>query len=269
MGKTNVIIRHVNENDKYNATKCPWHSERNCFFLLYNSKKFHCLFTLESKQWFPNETTGSCDVPEEVHDLIVLHRELGDDYVLPFTFPFRERSGYAIALFELQREYYGPNSITVQNLAETYYAAVVFLCAECRRLGGAPPVFKWSTFLYADNHPVLASVGAGNSDKRNRDGNRELFSKKKWNRFLRKKTCIVITRYFRNVRPDLFRKKFGSKNKCLLHEDGMFNDETHRLICRSKRCSLAQVLENFIHLMKNDRIKCIILKWIEESKVAT
>ena len=266
MGRTDVIIRHVNENNKFNATKCPWHSERNCLFLLYNSKKFHCLFTSESKQWMLDDAKGSYDVPEEIHDLKVLNREMGDEYVLPFAFTFRERSGYTIGLFELQRDFYGPSLIDSRNLAEMYYSAVVFLCAECRRFGGAPPDFKHSSLLYTGNHPVLASVGSINSEKRNRDCNKELFSKKKWNRFLRKKTCITITRYFRNVRPDLFRKKFGPRNKCLLHESVNFNDETHRLICRSKKCNLAQVLERFVHLMRDDVVKTIIWKWIEESK---
>lgn len=268
MGKIDIIVRHVNEMSNYNAFKCPWHTDRNCLMVIKtdNETRFHALFTNSSKQWRSYDLTESCDLPEDMYDLMIMNRELGDEYVLPFAYPFRERSGYTIGLYKLRSNLYDSDRITARNLSEMYYTLVVLLCAECRRFGGIAPVLRLSSFLYTNDHPVLANVGAANCEKRNRDGNRELFSKKKWNRFLRDKTCFAVMKYLRDIRPDLFRNKYGVRSKCLLKESENFDDETHKLICNYKNSNLADVLQQFIHLIKDDRLKWVIGKWIRESK---
>lgn len=268
MGKSDVIVRHVNEMSNYKASTCPWHTDRNCILVIntHNCSRFHAVFTNYSKEWRSYDLTGSCDLPEDVYDLKVLNKELGNEYVLPFVYHIRERSGYTIGFFRMRVELYDASRITVYNMGEMYYTFVVLLCAECRRLGGNAPVLRLSSFLYTDRHPVLVNIGATNCEKRNRDGNRELFSKKKWNRFLRGKTCQEITAYLRTIRPELFRNKFNSHMTCLLKEGGKFDDTTHKLICKNKKSSLAQVLEQFIDYVKNDQVKWVIGTWVRESK---
>lgn len=266
MGKIDIIVRHVNEMPNYNASTCPWHTDRNCFLVMKNDARFHALFTNYSKQWRSYDLTESCDLPEDIYDLMVLNRELGDEYVLPFAYPFRERSGYTIGLYKMCTNLYDSTRITARNLSEMYYTLVVLMCAECRRLGGNAPVLRLSSFLYTNDHPVLVNLGAINCEKRNRDGNRELFSKKKWNRFLREKTCLAVIKYLRNIRPELFRNKFGARSDCFLKESENFDDATHKLICDHRKSNIADVLEHFIHLIKDSRIQCVIKNWIRESK---
>lgn len=267
MGKSDTIIAHIKENKYYSPSKCPWHHDRYCLLVLNNFdlKRYHCLFASHSIQWRAYSNTGSCDIPEQFYDVKLLAKEMGHEYVLPFAYAFRERSGYCIGLYELHVGLYGSNILTPDNLAETFYTMIVFLCAVCFRMGGNPPVFKFLSFLYTERHPVLADVGAQNAEKRNRLGNREALNKKKWSRFLKNRTGREVTRYLKLVRPDLFKKKCSTRSVCVLAETMKFDDRTHALICKSKKKSVSEILVEFMNLVPDERIKTMIAKWIEST----
>lgn len=268
--RTQIIISHI-ENVNYSASRCPWHLDKQCFLLLnnYDSRRYHCLYANQSTQWKSYTLDQSCDLPEHYHDLIVLRRELGDEYVLPFSGQFKERSGYTIGLYELRCDLYGPPIIKPENFAETFYTFLVMFCAASQRLGGSVPHFKHCTFLYTHNHPVLTDLGSKNVAGRERLGHREFLNEKKWARFMRRRTTRDVVRYTRVVHPNFFKKKAVKGSKCILVEqldDGsVLNDETHAMVCKSGKMSLLEVLSQFRHMMPNSRVRCQLVEgWISK-----
>lgn len=122
--------------------------------------------------------------------------------------------------------------------------------------------------MYSQRHPVLCDIGRNNAENRERLGCREEhFNRKKWLRFLRRKTLRDVIRYLRVVFPLYFQKKKKNK-RCILNEPGdedTFDLETHELICQSEKKSLLQILKEYRHLMPDDTIKTqVIDTWLDD-----
>lgn len=263
------ILRHIQQqNDHFSASSCVFHFNQPCFTLLNNfdQQRFHCLYANRSVLWRAYSITKSCDIPEHFYDLILLQQQLGSQYVLPFAGHFRESSGYTIGMFRQPIDLYPPSKIQRAAFKETVYALIVFLCGVCHRLGGSTPNMKHFIFVYAVDHPVLCDIGSANADKRERlSHNEEYFNKKKWSRFMRRKTTRDVIRYMRVVFPGYFQKKRVGR-RCILNEteEECFDHETHRLVCQSEKKCLLEVIAEFIHLMPNSEVKCrVIESWIE------
>lgn len=268
--RTDTLLSHVN-NVNLAGSRCPWHFEKPCFLILNNfdSKRFHCLYGNQSIQWKPyGILETSCDIPEHFYDLIKLREgDLGKKYTLKFATHFRERSGYTIGLFHMDREMYGPPIVKSQSFKETFYTFLVIFCALCKRFGGNVPNLKICTFLYTHTHPVITDGGATNSEKRERIGNGEYLNVKKWSRFLKRKTTRDVVRYVRLYHPQFFKKKARRGSKCILVEGDSLDAETHDLICKSSKMPLLHVLERFQHLMPDDKVReQVIGSWINDHK---
>ncbi|KMQ83065.1 hypothetical protein RF55_21033, partial [Lasius niger] len=261
------ILSSVAENDLYDCTRCPWHLHDSCFVITDNSnlRRFHCLYTLHALYWKPyGSSNESCDLPEQFYDLISLRCTLTSEYVLPFHRQFREQNGYTVALYELRPQIYSARIIKPEHLAETFYAFVVFLCAIGLRLGGKPPVLKYVSFVYTESHPVLVNVGTKNVEDRVRIGPLQCMNRKKWTRFLNKRTTLEITRYLKLVQPEFFKKKCKANDPCVLSENISFSRETHRLVCHCRRNTVVSVLQDYIHLMPDPVVRREIQKWLLE-----
>ncbi|GBN83867.1 hypothetical protein AVEN_57375-1 [Araneus ventricosus] len=264
MSETDRIISHI-ENTNYAASKCPYHFNRSCFLVLNNfdSMRYHCLYALDAIQWKSYDASRSADIPEHFYDLIVLRKDLGSEYVLPFNRHFRERSGYTVGMFHMKTGIYNAKIVTPEHFKETFYTMIVFLCAIAKRLGGTVPNLKLCSFLYTETHPILTSISSNNVNKRERFGNKEYFNIKKWTRFMKNKTSLDIIRYFKLIYPEFFKKKM--KNECILND--LFDDETHKLICKNRKTCLKELVEKFLHLMPDDRVRIYIVRdWIEMLK---
>lgn len=267
--RTQTIISHI-DNVHLSASRCPWHLDKQCFLLLnnFNSRRFHCLYANQSTQWKSCTLDHSCDLPEHFYDLVVLRKELGDEYVLPFSSHFKERSGYTIGLYELGCDLYGPPIIASEAFAENFYTLLVMFCAVSRRLGGNVPLLKHCTFLYTHRHPVLTDLGAKNAGGRERLGHYEFLNAKKWTRFLRRRTTRDVVRYTRVVHPNFFKKKTRKGSKCILAErldDGtVLDDEVHEMVCKSTKMPLLEVLTRFRHLMPDGRVCRLVDGWLSE-----
>lgn len=283
MGKSDRIVRHVNEMPQYDAYQCQWHVDCNCLVIHRSADgrtktHYHAVFVDSSNLWKSiNPNSGSCDIPEEIYDMIALNRELGDGLVLPFAFHFRERSGATLGLFRLADSFQNPSQVGVPELARAFYLLVVILCSQCRRFGGTVPVLKHSSFVYdPSGRPVLANVGDHHHHKRDRGegtrrrkrmrmGDEPPIDKRQWHRFLAGgKTCIEVMQYLRVLRPELFRNKYRGGD-CLLRANLPFDDVTHQLICRNRNATLIKVLEQFSSLIRDDeRLSASVQKWIRD-----
>lgn len=264
--RTKSIMSHVAENVKYTAFACPWHFNNACFGLTDNTngKRYHCLYAFSSRRWKSYSFSGSCEIPDHFFDLLLLKQLLGSEYVLPFVKHIRERSGYTIGFYELKPGLYNAKILKPQHLAETFYALVFLLCAVSKRLGGHPPVLKRMYFIYTEQHPVLVDIGEANSKLKEHIGQLECTNRKKWLRFMKKRTTLEVTRYLKLTCPQFFKKKSKAHSKCILSNREYFNDETHKLICECRKSSFADVLKNHIHLMPEEKNRKLIEHWLDE-----
>lgn len=262
------IIRHIEkQNVYYSASTCAYHFNRACFTLLnnFNSERFHCLFANHAMQWRSYSITKSCDIPESFYDLMVLNKILGDNYVVPFAGHFKESSGYTIGMFQQSIGLYPPHIINQSKFAETVFTMIVFFVAVCHRMGGNTPNMKYLSFLYTEYHPVLCDIGSFNVENRERlDYRSEHFNKKKWKRFLLRKTNRSIIQHLKIYFPNFFQKKRTNK-KCILNEsEEAFPEEAHRLICGSEKKPLLNIIKEFRHLMTDERIAYGLLSdWVQ------
>lgn len=267
------IIRHIT-NTNFIASECEIHPRKPCLLLLnnYNEYRFHCLYARHSTVWMSYNESQSCDIPEHYHEMIELYNSLGGEYVLPFAGHFRESSGYTIGLFRQPIHLYAPRKIRHDSLKETAYALVVFFCVVCHRLGGNVPDLKQFLFLYTSHHPVLCDIGSFNVENRVRlQGTKPHLNVKKWRRVLQKKTIRDVIRYLKLEFRLFFNQKKKKGKRCILDEsEECFDTETHKLLCQSSQKSLAQVLQEFLHLMPNKHVQNkVILEWLKHLKPLT
>lgn len=268
---TKSVIHNIRKQyNDYLPSECVFHFNEPCFTLLntFNVKRFHCLYINSANNWKSYSITKSCDIPEHFYDMIKLKEIFGNEYVLPFVGHFREYTGYTIGMFQQDIELYPPTKITRGQLKETIYTFILFLCATCYRLGGSTPNINKFQFVYTTHHPVLCNIGSENARYRERvSGYKEHFNKKKWLRFMTRKTIRDIIRYARITFPHYFLKK--KQNRCILKDDenDKFDSESHALICQSEKKSLVQVLKEFQNLIPNTDIKKnTIDQWIAEKR---
>lgn len=259
------IIKNVKRQyPEYNLCGCIFHSNRTCLTLLnaFDRERFHCLYTIDANGWRSYSVTKSCDLPDYVYDLILLNQLLGDEYVLPFASQFRESSGYTICMFRQNIELYPPNIIERSAFKEMAFATIVLYVAVCERLGGVTPDIRFFSFLYTPDHPVLCNIGRFNTQKRERIDDVDRFSRKRWVKLLRRKTCEKIIRYLKLYFPTFFQKKKKGKRCILNEEEGHpFDDVTHKLFCHSY--FLIEVLDVFRDLMPDPHIRDdLIPRWI-------
>lgn len=259
--KTEVVYKV--ENDYYTKMKCPWHRHQ-CLMIVtgHNDMTFHCLYDMPSRQirYKYYNSSKSCDIPENFHDLIMLHDRLGSEYVLPFVSHYRVTSGETIGLFKLQTPGFGPSIIKPIHLVETFLTHIVLFCETCYRLGGISPVLIDMKFIYTQTHPVLVDINITNSVRRNISKFTEIFSQKKWKTFLTERTSKEIIHYMKLVHASFFKKKrkyriqTGSpysgghqncSNVCILAENVQFNRITHDVFCINEKTSLYKLLETY------------------------
>lgn len=121
------IIRHL-DNVNFTPSECEIHPKKPCLLLLnnYNHDRFHCLFANRSTVWMSYTISKSCDLPEHFYEMIEIHKQLGTEYVLPFSGIFREYSGYTIGMFHQPILLYAPRKIEPHALKETAFALIVF-----------------------------------------------------------------------------------------------------------------------------------------------
>lgn len=267
MSRVKSLIRHIEKhNVYYAATECIFHTKRPCLTLLnkFNDERFHCLYANDASIWRYYSITKSCDIPDHFYDMILLNRQLGDEYVLPFASHFREYSGYTIGLYRQITDLYTPVIVDRGMFKRTVFAMIVFFVAVCHRLGGVTPSMKHFSFVYTTEHPVLCDIGGLNAEKKELINGEERFNKKKWARFLRGKKTLDIIRYLKQYYPNYFQKKKPGR-RCILHdrENFGFDDETHSLVC--KNLFLIDVLQEFKHLGPNS-FNALIRDWVRLSR---
>ena len=261
------IIRHINkQNPYYSASSCVFHFNKPCLTLLnnFNSERFHCLFANHAVRWISYSVTKSCDIPEHFYDLVILNQILGDEYVLAFAGHFREETGYTIGMFQQNIGLYPPHIVERSKFAETVFTLIVFFIAVCHRLGGNAPNIKFFSILYTKDHPVLCDIGAHNVENRERLSDRaERFNKKKWKKFMQRRTHRRVIQYLKTYFPKFFQKKKLGKN-CILNEmEEAFPDETHELVCKSEKKSLLDIVKEFKHLMSSKWLSSgLLMDWI-------
>lgn len=261
------LIRHIQkQNPHFSASLCVFHFNKPCLTLLnnFNSERFHCLFSNQASRWMSYSITKSCDIPEHFNDMMILNRILGDRYVLPFAGHFREETGYTIGMFRQNVGMYPPHIIDPSNFVETVFTMIVFFVAVCHRLGGNAPNMKFFSVLYTKDHPVLCDIGNHNVENRERHTDRkEHFNKKKWKKFMQRRTHKPVVQYLKAYFPKFFQKKKKGK-VCILNEaEKPFPDETHRLVCKSDKKSLLNIFKEFRHLMGDGNISSgLLVDWI-------
>lgn len=147
----------------------------------FNKRLFHCLYDSGSKpiRYKYYNSSHSCDIPENCHDMIILNDRLSSEYVMPFITHFRIATGETIVLFEQKIPVYGPSILKAPYLAEAFLTYVVLFCETSYRLGGIAPVIKTRSFTYCQTHPILANIHIYNAIRRNSSKFEEIFSRKK------------------------------------------------------------------------------------------
>lgn len=260
LDRVQSIIRHVSkQNDYYSVTLCTFHFNKPCFTLFnnFNEQRFHCLFANQSSQWRSYSITKSCDIPEHFYDMINLNKILGTKYVLQFAGHFRESSGYTVGMFRQTIDLYPPTIIDRRTFKKTLFTMIILFIAICHRLGGITPDLKQCSFVFTKEHPVLCDIGRLNAEKK------ELkFKRKKWKKFLCRKTTRDVIRMLKHIYGKYFQKKKPGK-KCILNDGEQgegFDDETHGLICGSKQITLSNVLNKYKHL--NPDFNNLITEWL-------
>lgn len=259
--KTEVLLKV--ENAYYTKMKCPWHHHYQCFIsVTHNNMTFHCLYDVPSRQirYKYYNSSKSCDIPENFHDLIMLHDRLGSEYVLSFVSHCRVTSGETIGFFKIQTPVFGPNIIKHMYLVETFLTYLVLFCETCSRLGGISPTLLDMKFIYTQTHPILVDININNSIRRNQTKFTEMFSYKKWKTFLTQRTSMEIISYMKGVHSSFFKLKRHYKNRagaphmrqtqnccdrCILAENVQFSRITHDVFCINEKTSLYTLLERY------------------------
>lgn len=263
--RVDSIIRHIT-NPNFTATECYNHPRRPCFLLLnnYDYRRFHCLYAKHSLVWKSYTIDDSCTIPEHFYEMIMIHKVLGNEYVLPWAGHFREYSGYTIGQFHQTIDLYPPRHLKAIHLKEAAYCMLVFFCAVSHQLGGIVPDLKDFLFLYTDHHPVLCDMGSDNVEKRIRlSRNQPYLNKKKWRRVLMSRKMGRLIQFMKAELQHFFNQKKKKGKRCVLNEtEECFDTETHRLMCQSSEKSLADILNEFSHLMPNAHIRDnVIPEW--------
>lgn len=235
------------ENPYYTKFECPWHRNANCLLLTtnHNNRQFHCLFETKRVRYKYYNTSKSCDIPENFHDLLMLHCKLGSQYSLNFISHFRITSGETIGLFELKSPGYGASIIKPIYLVETFLTYLVLFCEACYRLGGIAPVLNDMKFIYAKTHPILVDININNSLRRSQSKTKEIFSQKKWKKILTTRTSKEIIHYMKLVHFLFFKKKIKHNKNCILAENIEFNLITHEIFCKQKKTCLYDILKTY------------------------
>lgn len=265
--KTSVLDKV--ENDYYTKMKCPWHHHQ-CFVSVtgHNGMTFHCLYDIPSRQvrYKYYNSSKSCDIPENFHDLIMLHDRLGSEYVLPFVTHYRVASGETIGFFKLETIGFGHSIIKQTHLVETFLTYLVLFCETCYRLGGISPVLIDMKFIFTQTHPILVDINITNSLRRNQSKLTEMFSYKKWKTFLTGRTCAEIIHYMKMVHPLFFKIKRKYKRQanvpyaqnrrkccdaCILNENVQFDRITHDVFCRNEKTNLYTLLQRYKNHVPN------------------
>lgn len=239
------LIYNIHLNPYFSPTPCPWHYKSYCLMLTTNhdNKRFHCLYERDASKWTFYNSSRSCDIPEYFYDLIDLNKRLGSAYVVPFSTHIRERSGYTIGLYLIGNGLYNAKIIKPAHLFETFLTFIVLLCETCHMYGGSCPALNRMKFIYTEKHPVVVDVGKENNTIREKIGSRNMFNEKKWKRFLCKRTTKEILHYVKFSHPEFFKRKASSL--CILSEKETFDDETHNLICKSRKMNLHEILNDY------------------------
>lgn len=247
----NDLLNSIKSNPYYSPTHCPWHHDNYCLVLTTNhdNKRFHCLYDRSSQKWMSYNSSNSCDIPEYFHDLIVLNKRLGSEFVVPFVIHIREQMGYTIGLYELKAGSYTAKILKPQHLFETFFTFIVILSEVCHLYGGNRPLMNRLKFIYNERHPVLVDVGKRNNEEREKIKSYNTFSRKKWETFLDKRTTKDVLHYVRVCHPEFFIKKINSP--CILNENLRFSDETHNLICKSRKKSIREILTEYKDIFLN------------------
>lgn len=260
------LIRHIQkQNPHFSASLCVFHFNKPCLMLLnnFNCERFHCLFSNQAIRWMSYSITKSCDIPEHFNDLMILNQILGNRFVLPFAGHFREETGYTIGMFRQTVGLYPPHIISQSDFAKTIFTMIVFFVAVCHRLGGSPPNMKYFSVLYTKEHPVLCDIGNHNVENRERRGDRsEHFNIKKWKKFMQRRTHKHVIQYLKAYFPKFFQKKKTGKVCILNEEENPFPDEAHRLVCKSDKKSLLNIIQEFRNLMTDEKISNLLIDWI-------
>lgn len=252
------------ENEYYIKMKCPWnHYHHPCFVCItHKNMTYHCLHDIPSRQirYKYYNSSKSCDIPENFHDLIMLHDRLGSEYILPFVTHYRVTSGETIGFFKLQTPVFGPSIIKPVHLVETFLTYLVLFCETCYRLGGISPTLQDMKFIYTQTHPILVDININNSIRRNQSKFTEVFSYKKWKAFLTQRTSIEIISYIKGIHSSFFKikrkykKRIGAPygrnqqdccEKCILAENVQFNKITHDVFCINEKTSLYTLLQTY------------------------
>lgn len=247
------LLANIKNDPYYSPTHCPWHYDSYCFMMTTNNnnKRFHCLFDKDSTKWTFYNSSRSCDIPEYFYDLIELNKKLGHSYVLPFSTHIRESFGNTIGLYEIRNGHYNAKILKAEHLFETFLTFIVILCEVCYLYGGQCPLMNNMKFIYTEKHPVLVDVGKSNNSNREKIGSDNKFNEKKWKRFLNNRTTKEIIHYVKLCHPLFFKKKCPVNRICILSENESFSDETHNLICKSKKHCLKDILVAFKNSIPN------------------
>lgn len=234
------IVHNLKKNPLFSPADCPFHNDNQCLQITtnHNGKRYHCLYERDAPKWVSYGCSKSCDIPEYFYDLIPLE----SDHVLPFGCHYREQSGFTIGLYELKNGLYSAKILKSEHMFECFLTFVVILCEVCHLYGGNSPQMNRMKFIYAERHPVLADVGKENNAGREKIGSRNIFSIKKWNRFLNHKTTKDVLHYVRVHHPEFFKKRATNK-VCIL--EGTFDDKTHALICKCRKTDIKTILETY------------------------
>lgn len=243
--KSSII--HRIDNEKYTRLECPWHYTETCLILNEDQQQYHCLSDVSTRslRYKYYKQTKSCDIPEHFYDLIILNARLKAKYVLPFVKHFRIATGETIGQFQIQPPVYSASIIKPIHLAETFLTFLVLFCETCYRLGGTVPVLYYMKFVYSQTHPILVDIHTSNALRRNQTKFEEIFSVKKWKKFLTTRTSRDILHYMRLVHYIYFKKKKRRSTNCLLTDTIVFDDNTHNLICKNKKTNLYELLVKY------------------------
>lgn len=234
---------NVKKNPYFSPVDCPYHNDEMCLQIItnHNGKRYHCLYDRDSVKWISYNPSNSCDIPEYFYDLIVLNKKLESEYVLPFATHFREQSGFTIGLYEITNGLFNAKILKREYLFECFLTFIVILCEVCYIYGGNCPQMNRMKFIYTEKHPVLVDVGKENNTIREKIGSSNLFNGKKWVRFLKQRTTKEIIHFVKVHHPEFFKKKCQANKVCLLNDQ--FCDDTHNLICKSRKVCLKTILE--------------------------
>ena len=238
-------IRYVNKHvPLYEATKCALHKNRLCFSLLslVDHRYYHALMDSGAKEWvpfYPNDSQH-CQIPLFCHHLRLLFQKMGSDFVLPLSSTLQDARGRTAVLYEVPRQIYGPVIIGDAYLTNVFVGYMVYLCYVSRFCGGIVPSLNSMKFVYAPTHPLCADVGSQNV------ANRTPYKEKKWLHFMHHTKARLVIAFTMCIFPQFCTKRRGKR--CRLSDQYTFNDESHRLLCKSTHLSLFHILKHMVSL---------------------